>query len=78
MFLVHVGILAASVVLIAVALSLLYTRSAYGQKRHILESAAKLAGATVNAYLEGVIDEDVMQREIDSIGYMTDSRVYVL
>lgn len=78
LFLVHVGILAASVVLIAAALSLLYTRSAYGQKRQTLDSAAKLAGATVNAFLEGSINEDVMRREIDGIGYMTDSRVYVL
>lgn len=78
LFLLHVGILITAVVMIAILLSLLYTRSAYLQKRQVLTSAATLVTATMQDYLSETLSHASLLREIDRIGYMTDSRIYAI
>lgn len=78
LFLLHAGILIAAVVLIAVLLSLLYTRNAYMQKRQSLDGAATLVTASMQNYMTGTLSHASLVREMDRIGYMTDSRIYAI
>lgn len=78
MFVIHISVLAAAVVLIAVMMSILYTSKAYEAKEQSLSSASTMVNAAMNEYYDGTLSAERLIATINMIGYIADARIYAI
>jgi len=77
-FITYLTILAAIMTVLAVMLTYLADAYVYAQKKDMLDSVAYKVETLTNEYMLGVIDNDRLTEALDAMGYITDTKIYVI
>lgn len=74
----YFSIFVVAVVCLSLVLTFAYREHAFGEKRKVLEKAAYEVGRTLETWSGEAGSSGELGRTLDTLGYMTDSKIYVL
>ncbi len=77
-FITYLSILILIMLVLSVIISSLADNYVYGEKEKVLEGVAFKANEAAQAYADGEIDNAQLTDEIDAMGYITNTKIYII
>ena len=74
----YLSILVVAIVVLSLALTFIHRGYAFNEKKRMLENAAYDISGQLASWTDGGISQNELNRTVDSAGYITDSKIYVL
>ncbi len=74
----YLSILVVAIVVLSLALTFIHRGYAFNEKKRMLENAAYDISGQLANWTDGGISQKELNRTVDSAGYITDSKIYVL
>jgi signal transduction histidine kinase len=74
----YLSILIVAIVVLSLALTFIYRGYAFSEKRRMLKNAAYDVNQQLEDWTEGKISQKELNQTVDSAGYITDSKIYVV